>query len=345
MSGQTRVMQADIRSIQQPAPSSVSFPNGAYGNILNRDKTPVTSSAINGAQTNGEYTFRAPSPPHIHIPQTNDDHHFVLNGAGNTGYSDEDEAILARATAAQASMVTTKDWKYEWRRKSQPILTFLHLGPSSSARDLETLRAEGITLLLVIRNTMTAQASLLSGDKVARQLGIQSAAVDVAGNQELIAAFPRATKIINDHLIAAYRALAHLDDSQNGRTTWGKILVFCESGNERSAAVITAYLMQMFDLDMVSAIQYVQSQRFCVAFDDGLKNLLQAYDDILGAKRSVSRASSAAPPQPVAPAGKRRRDDVDNDDEDMDMGDMNTTHKDDVARFSGRSAFAPFLDV
>lgn len=241
-------------------------------------------------------------------------------------------------------MVPTKDWKYEWRRRSQPILTFLHLGPSSSARDLEALRTEGTTLLLVIRNTMTAQASLLSGDKVARQLGIQSAAIDVAGNQELIAAFPRAAKIINDHLISAYQALARTDDDQTGRKTWGKILVFCESGNERSAAVITAYLMQMFGLDMVSAIQYVQSQRFCVAFDDGLKNLLQAYDDILGAKRSVSRASSAAPPQPTAPAGKRRRDDVDGD-EDMDMGDMNATRDDDIARFSGRSAFAPFLDV
>lgn len=239
-------------------------------------------------------------------------------------------------------MVATKDWKYEWRRRSQPILTFLHLGPSSSARDLEALRAEGITLLLVIRNTMTAQASLLSGDKVARQLGIQSAAVDVAGNQELIAAFPRATKIINDHLISAYRALARTDDDQTNRKTWGKILVFCESGNERSAAVITAYLMQMFGLDMVSAIQYVQSQRFCVAFDDGLKNLLQAYDDILGAKRSVSRASSAVP-QPVV--SKRSRDDVEDEDDDMDMGDTDAARSDDVARFSGRTAFAPFLDV
>lgn len=64
MSGQSRVMQATAhaRGIEQPAPSSVSFPNGAYGNILNRDKTPITSSAINGAQTNGEYTFRVYLP-------------------------------------------------------------------------------------------------------------------------------------------------------------------------------------------------------------------------------------------------------------------------------------------
>ncbi|KAE8447744.1 hypothetical protein EG329_010138 [Mollisiaceae sp. DMI_Dod_QoI] len=348
MSGHSRVLQvtADTLHIESPAPSNVIFPNGSYGNLYNRDKTPVTTSAINGAQPNGEYTFRAPSPPHIHIPQTREEHNFVLPVPGNTGYSVGDEAILARVTAAQYSMIDTVDWRYELRRKAQSILTFLYLGPSSSARDLEALRTEGITLLLVIRNTMTAQASLLSGERVARQLGIESAAVDVAGNQELIAAFPRAAKIINDHLISSYHRLARENDTQTGRSTWGRVLVFCESGNERSAAVVAAYLMHMFGLDMVAAIQYVQSQRFCVAFDDGLKNLLQAYDDIMRARRTVTRGNSAAPHSIMVQPGKRRRHEVDDEDEDMDMGDgSDSTRFDDMDRFAGRSAFAPFLDA
>ncbi|KUJ16804.1 phosphatases II [Mollisia scopiformis] len=326
-----------------PEPQRTAFPNGSYGNLLNRENTPATTSAINGAQPNGQYTFRAPSPPHIHIPQANEDPNFLRNVPANREYSDDEQAILARVVAVQHSLPAAVDWRYELRRKAQQILPFLYLGPSSSARDIESLRAEGITMLLVIRNTMTAQASLLSGEKVAKQLGIQSAAVDVAGNQELIAAFPRATKTINDHLISSYRRLACDDDAQNGRNTWGKVLVFCESGNERSAAVVAAYVMSTFALDMVTALQYVQSQRFCVAYDDGLKNLLQAYDDILSARRSVSRGTSAAPQVPATQA-KRRRDDVD-EDEDMDMGTMDVDRADDMERFAGRSSYAPFLDV
>lgn len=234
-------------------------------------------------------------------------------------------------------MVSIKDWKYEWRRRAQSILTFLYLGPSSSARDLEALKTEGITLLLVIRNTMMAQASMLSGEKVAKQLGIEAAAVDVAGNQELIAAFPRAIKIINDHLISSYRHLVRPDDDQTSRTTWGKVLVFCESGNERSAAVTAAYLMHMFGLGMVAAIQYVQSQRFCVAFDDGLKNLLQSYGDILSAQKVVLAPQLIA--TSASGAGKRRRDE-DDDDTDMDVD-----YSGDVERFADRGAFAPFRDA
>lgn len=194
-------------------------------------------------------------------------------------------------------------------------------------------------MLLVIRNTMTAAASLLSGDKVARELGIQAAAVDVAGNQELIAAFPRACKIINDHLIAQFRR-AHSNGTPNpGSPATGKVFVFCESGNERSAAVIAAYLMNMYNLDLISAIQYVQSQRFCVAFDDGLKNLLLNYEELLNAQRCVSAASMTAPLRsvPIQAKPKRRRDEPTDDDE-MSLDDS------DHERFAGRGGFVPFQD-
>lgn len=248
---------------------------------------------------------------------------------------------MRRVAASKHTTGAMLDWKYESRRKSQVILPFLHLGPSSSARDIEALRVEGVTMLLVVRNSMMAQ--VMSGERAAKQLKIQLVTIDVAGHQELIAAFPRVIKVINDHLISSYRRFAREDDDQVGRSVWGKILVFCESGNERSAAVVAAYLMSMFALDMTSAIQFVQSRRFCVAYDDGLKNLLQAYGDILRARRAVSCAISAHPQQVTLPT-KRLRDD--DEDMDMDMGDGLSMHQAaDVERFLGRGSHAPFHDV
>jgi serine/threonine/tyrosine-interacting protein len=283
---------------------------------------------------------QAPSPPHIHIPQALDNQTFSFKVPGNSGYSGEEEAILRRVAGSTHTTGTMQEWKYESRRKPQEVFPFLHLGPSSSGRDIEALRAQGITMLLVVRNSMMGQ--IMSGERVARQLGIELETIDVAGHQELITAFPRATKIINDHLIYSYRRLAREDDEQVGRTAWGKILIFCESGNERSAAVVAAYVMNMFALDMTTAIQFVQSRRFCVAYDDSLKNLLRSYDDILSARREVSRANPAQSQQVLSPAKRLREVE---EDEVMDMGDATGMHQDaDIERFVGRSSYAPFHD-
>ncbi|KAM3084991.1 hypothetical protein ACMFMG_003432 [Clarireedia jacksonii] len=207
--------------------------------------------------------------------------------------------------------------------------------PSSAARDIDALRKEGITMLLVIRDSMTAQARILSGAKVAEQLGIEAGAIDVSGNMELIAAFPRAVSLINDHLIRIFRqqnpqGIPDSTDVSEGPIP--KVLIFCESGNERSAAVVVAYIMATYGLGLVEAIQYVQNQRFCVAFDDEMKHTLLNYLQLLEAKRSVSEARKATP---AAIKSKRRHD----EDEEMDI-DMD--HQDDIDRFFGRTKFAPF---
>jgi serine/threonine/tyrosine-interacting protein len=275
------------------------------------------------------------------VPQAPEDQQLVLPAYNGMNYDLEEREILKVITRNHNVVVGVKDWKYEMRRSAQAIQPFLYLGPSSATRDLDFMRREGVTMLLVIRNTMTAAASLLSGDKVARELGIQAAAVDVAGNQELIAAFPRACKIINDHLLSQFRqGIANGTVHSGAITTPGKVFVFCESGNERSAAVVAAYLMNMFNLDLISAIQYVQSQRFCVAFDDGLKNLLLNYEELLNAQRCVSAATMTAQIRsaPSNAKPKRRRD----EDSDNKMG-MSLDNSDEE-RFAGRGGFVPFQD-
>lgn len=254
------------------------------------------------------------------------------------GHDAEETAILAAIISNPSPWVNRKsEWKYLMRRQAQAILTFIQLGPSSASRDLETLKRDGVTMLLVIRNTSSAHASLLSGDKPARTLGIESRAVDVASNSELIAAIPHAIRIIHDHLISQYRK--HAAASHNGAVPepCAKILVFCESGNERSAAFMTAYLMNTFGMGLVPALQYVQAQRFCVALDDGLKHMLQAFQDILGAQRSLLDAAPVvASDRNSSSRLKRSRDDTADGD-----GDVVMALGDDV-RFEGGRQFAPF---
>jgi serine/threonine/tyrosine-interacting protein len=240
-----------------------------------------------------------------------------------------------------------KEWVYESRRNFQIILPFLYLGPFTAAKNVAALAKAGITMVLVVRDSMSAQSGFLSGKKAAETLGIHHAAVDVDGNAELINfGFTKATRLINEHLLMKFRELAPPDTPRDKTPgTWGKVLVFCESGNERSAAVIVAYLMAMYGIDLVASIQYVQTQRFCIAFDDNLKTLLLNYQQILEARRGVLGAQDSNLPSanPARPAlVKRRIDDVDKEDYDMLSGEGDP---DDVARFESRKPFAPFYDV
>ena len=251
------------------------------------------------------WSYRVPSPPRVIVPppalrsdglpdlhiDQNSSLDFESNGFANAEF-------LKTVTYSDIMTVNNMiEWKYEQRRMAQQILPFLFLGPVSAARNSTFLRDNGITMVLAIRNIMSAQAKLLNS-KAAVELGIECAFVDVAGNQELIAAFPKVFNVINAHLSSMYqqsqtkKAAQDLGPGEHPPIP-GKVLVFCETGNERSAAVVAAYIMAMYSLDLIPALQIVQAQRFAVAYDDSLKNLLVAYGAILQAKRDVVHAGNA----------------------------------------------------
>jgi hypothetical protein len=141
----------------------------------------------------------------------------------------------------------------------------------------------------------------------------------------------------------------------------GKIFIFCESGNEKSAAIAAAWMMETFEgVDYIRAIQVVMKGRFCSNFNDVVKNALCQYEVILKAKRDVQRANvSSGAVQNVAGSltlpdqiiGRKRslqrdhsggwdRDDA--MDEDVDEMEWSDSDMMDAERFEGRSS-APFL--
>jgi len=259
------------------------------------------------------------------------------------------------------------NWDYKHRREAQSILPYLYLGPMFAAKDKEFLRKAGITMMLAIQPRTRFGSMLTQGAlRVADEMGIAKEIIEVAHNQELISLFPTTIRVINGHLREMRnRALSNPE----GGIRDGKVLIFCESGNEKSAGVAAAYLMENFDnANYIKACQICNQRRFCCSFDDGMKQLLRTYDDILKARRSVAiwdsstqshgdqtypitnpffGAPSVLSPQPQPPqttfapllANSTRRTkrgrELDEEDMDTDEGEM------DEDRFTGRE-MAPF---
>jgi serine/threonine/tyrosine-interacting protein len=256
-----------------------------------------------GVGLNGQYSRRPPSPPYIHVPTFVPDGETVTIGPPefDSGQMSQDDLAIITQGRSQLARDTSQGWKYEMRRSAQKVLDFLYLGPASVVKDVKFLQSEGITMLLAARDSMMLDARLMSVEKVANELGLETGVVNISSKVELVPAFSQAVREINDHLIRVYRQQQASNPNPGGQGSFrqGKVLVYCETGNDRSAAIVAAYIMTIYRLDLVKTLQFVNLQRFCVVFDDETKFLLRSYEDILNAGRDVTRAqASGRTPKP-----------------------------------------------
>ena len=175
-------------------------------------------------------------------------------------------------------------------------------------------------------------------------MGVVVEGIDVADGRELVGAFSVAARRVNEHCLE----VARQQQQQGGNGRRGKVLVVCETGNDRSAAVVAAYLMAVYGLDTVQAVQFMQLKRFCVALGDEFKFRLQAYGDILRARGDVGvmggmqqGAGSGGSGGPVGGNVKRRIEQT------MEEGEEGGRQDEDVEmddeRYASRG-FAPFVD-
>jgi serine/threonine/tyrosine-interacting protein len=253
--------------------------------------------AASGALRAAPFSSRPPSPPYIHVPV------FMGDGGMGSAYLSKGALEIITRGKEQIATNTTTLWSYDNRRAAQKILDFLYLGPASVCRDLDFLRDAGITMILACRD-VAFPGGFQSVEKAAAALGITADVLDVDGKYGLPQAFPKAVQKINDHLLSFYRNQAVAGSGAehhpeglavgNGSFRQGKVLVCCETGNDRSAAIVVAYIMSIFDMGMVKAAQFVGLQRFCCNFDDDVKHVLTAYEDIVGAMQDVKAQSDAA---------------------------------------------------
>lgn len=275
---------------------------------------------------NDSYVHRIPTPPRIVVPPP------ALDSNASPSFQLGASLTLPGPGAAYENLVIQNpliEWSYERRREAQTILPYLYLGPMTAAKDEQWMKDVGITMVLGVRQKHEFSYRLMDGAlKRVQGWGIEARTVDLANHMDLIHAFPTTTGLINDHLAAVHARTGEL----------GKVLLFCESGNERSAGVAAAYLMETHqDVDYIKAMQLVQAQRFCVNFDDAMKRLLQGYWDIQCARRAVAGNGSLGVGMTDRRGSTKRGLERDEDEE------MGGQHDDDEERFGGRS-FVPFSD-
>ena len=273
----------------------------------------------------------------------------VLNVPGTESYQLQDDYLgkshfMRQLTNhGQTTPQRLLDWAYSERRTAQNILPWILLGPSAVARDQEFLRKNGVTLLLAVRSDKSAQARMISGARVAAEMGIYHRDVDVSSTQNLRAHFISAIQAINHNLEQ------HCNDIPTivqNKAFQGKTMVFCESGNGRSATVVAAYMMAMFSLNVVQAVHAIQAQRFCIGLDDEQRQILSNFGDLLQAQRDVSSAYVGTVMKDnithlehfSRKATKRTLDEADEDNAEAEKGALS-------AGGQGRGGSAPFRDI
>jgi len=323
----------------------------------NHSHPPSPPSPPSHLPTNA-YTTGLPTPPRILVPPPS------LNASGSDDLSEWEQPSLQSFVLPSdpPAMRGSQDWRYEFRREAQQLLPHLFLGPLSAAKNHDFLRCCNISLLLAVRSSMTARAHLLSPTMLLP--GVRYESIDVGSHHELISQFQRANQIIDEHYVSAIPkaevAASGLTVPLDGRqlrsfqerymtakgTTQppgGRTLIFCESGNERSAVVAAAYIMQHLRGSTIQAVQLVQARRFCVCFDDNMKWMLSNYEPIYIARRMQQGHLQQQQQQQQtgfdggavgggggggsgmaavggSGKGKRRLDDDDGDDEDWNSG-------------------------
>ncbi|KAF1927042.1 FMI2 protein [Didymella exigua CBS 183.55] len=290
---------------------------------------PTRSSLGMAMRSENQYSYRLPTPPRVVVPPPTLSMDMPGLVVGNASGGLDIGFLRDMALEDIVQKNTLIEWAYERRRQAQMILPWLFLGPMVASKDKAFLAREGITMVFAIRSRDGSMSGAL---QAAREAGLAVATIEAQNYHELIKRLGDASRTINDHVATIHQASIQ----QTGQPVFGKVLVFCESGNEKSAAVVAAYLMEILDsFDYIKAMQVCQAQRFCVNFDDTIKNMLRAYWDILQAARSVSSFNAQQyQSNNVYNARSKRSIEDTRDDEDMEMEDG--LDPSDALRFQGR---------
>lgn len=292
---------------------------------------------------NDSLTTRPPSPPYVHVPTMigHPTHPANTITPAPSGPGQLTPQTVARITGNRPQVIcgarASDTWQYEHRRRAQPILDFLYLGPLAVVRDHAWLQKEGITMIYAVRDGIMAGRRLMTVEKAVADLHLDAAYLDMNSRQDLIRSFPSAVERINAHMLQ--RANNTESDNDNNGTGGGKVLVVCETGNERSATLVAAYVMAMYGRDMIGAVQFVGLQRFCTNLDEEAKQLLLSYEHLLEAGRMTASARLQETAAQEPPTASRKRGIEATMDEDED-GDVSM----DGGRFTARAAFVPYME-
>ncbi|XP_015119971.1 serine/threonine/tyrosine-interacting protein isoform X2 [Diachasma alloeum] len=173
-----------------------------------------------------------------------------------------------------SSLAQPKEWTYTMRRSMQEVIPGLYLGPYSAASrsKLPELQELGITHIVCVRQDIEAHFIKPNFPDQFKYLVLNIA--DVA-TENIIQHFPTVKKFIDE-----------------GLNSQGHVLVHGNAGISRSAALVLAYVMQLYGLSHTRAYALVQQRRFCINPNDGFMAQLREYEPIYQAQKSTSNDQS-----------------------------------------------------
>jgi len=167
------------------------------------------------------------------------------------------------------------DWTYGMRREMQEIIPGLFLGPYSAAMKskLDILVDERITHIVCIRQSIEAHFIRPNFPDRFKYL-----VLDIADTltENIIQHFPKIKRFLDDCF-----------------ATGGKALVHGNAGISRSAALVIAYIMEMYGLSYRRAFFLVQKKRFCINPNEGFAQQLQEYEPIYQARRFLQNGHTS----------------------------------------------------
>lgn len=231
---------------------------------------------------NDTYNTRMPSPPYIPLPPPSGN---VTDTITSQARSHPWHPSLQRYDwTAYSKAPDPFTWRYAERRCAQLILPYLYVGPLTSAKDTDFLRREGITIVIaVLAGTSQALGRAL---QAAANYGVEVKTVSMSTSDLLIPTFGRISAWIDQHI-------TQTTEAGRGSAAPGKILIVCESGNDRSATVVAAHIIEGFHCDVIEAVNVVHQRRFSVNIDEDLRNKLLTYMEMVRARDMVAHHSKA----------------------------------------------------
>lgn len=136
--------------------------------------------------------------------------------------------------------------------EANEIINGLYLGCIDSSFDYDTLKNKGITHIV----------SVIAGFEPPYPNDFNYLVINALDtvNTDLFNNFNTAIKFIDDAL----------DNN-------GKVLVHCIAGRSRSAAIVCAYIIHTFGMDVGNVIKYTKSQRNIIEPNESFKNQLSDF--------------------------------------------------------------------
>ncbi|KAG8862422.1 hypothetical protein FRB96_001492 [Tulasnella sp. 330] len=195
------------------------------------------------------------------------------------------------------SITPTSDveWRYEMRRECQEITPGLLLGPFQVSKDLDKLKALGVTHILCIRD---AKEAFSVKPRFPGQFEYLVLDVVDSEEQNLIRLFPQAKQFINDAI-----------------SRGGQVLVHCnvvEGGISLSPSFVIMFVMEQYNMSWEDALHLVQNRRYCISPNSGFVTQIKEYEPIYKASREVAMRGGQ---NRVVSVARRKRDEDDSDDD------------------------------